>query len=476
MKKIDKLVLHSFVQHLLLAFLVIVFLLLCRQMLVLFDDIIGKGVGIQALAQLFFQFAIFMVPISIPLAVLLSSLMTMGSFSEHFELTALKSIGVSPNRVILPMFSLVCFLSLVAFYANNYLVPKAALNAYSLLYDIKQKKPALDLQAGVFYSDIPGFNIKIGKKYDDGVTLKDIMIYDHREAKFNGKVTLADSGVMSTLKNERYLKLELFNGHFYRDNGLNYENREQEKGGLSRSYFSKSTYLLDVSGFDLVRSSKNRFAGIGKMRNLTQLSHDLDSVQQKLATYAAQAKKEVDNSPKSDSSGKDPGQQDDRVLQLLQERPLTWSIAHTTAERVRSVKAKLQLMNAQREKLIRKRAEFEIQYHKIWAQSAACLVMVLIGGAFGAIIKKGGLGLPVLISVAFFIISYVINMQGEKYAKQSLLDPFWAMWMSNLVLLPVGLFLLWQVREDSKALDIDAGREIWDKIKAKVSKRPLKIT
>ena len=247
MKKIDKLVLHSFVQHLLLAFLVIVFLLLCRQMLVLFDDIIGKGVGIQALAQLFFQFAIFMVPISIPLAVLLSSLMTMGSFSEHFELTALKSIGVSPNRVILPMFSLVCFLSLVAFYANNYLVPKAALNAYSLLYDIKQKKPALDLQAGVFYSDIPGFNIKIGKKYDDGVTLKDIMIYDHREAKFNGKVTLADSGVMSTLKNERYLKLELFNGHFYRDNGLNYENREQEKGGLSRSYFSKSTYLLDVS-------------------------------------------------------------------------------------------------------------------------------------------------------------------------------------------------------------------------------------
>ncbi|MCG8384751.1 MAG: LptF/LptG family permease, partial [Cytophagales bacterium] len=218
MKKLDKLILSSFLGPFFLTFLVVVFILLTQHMLKYFDDIVGKDLGWDVLAQLFFHFAVFMTPIAIPLAILLSSLMTFGNLGEHFELTAIKSAGISLLRALLPIFIFVLGLTVIAFYSNNYFVPKSALEAYSLLYDIKQKKPALDLKQGAFYNGIPDFSIKVNKKHKDGRTLEDIIIYDHRNQNGNKKVTLADSGAMYTILDDRFLKLELFNGHFYFEN------------------------------------------------------------------------------------------------------------------------------------------------------------------------------------------------------------------------------------------------------------------
>jgi lipopolysaccharide export system permease protein len=242
MKKIDKLVLKSFIGPFILTFLVVVFILLMQHMLKYFDDIIGKGLGWDVVGQLLFYFAIFMTPVAMPLAVLLSSLITFGNLGEHFELTAIKSAGISLLRTLQPIFFFVIMLTGMAFYANNYLVPKAALEAYSLLYDIKQKKPALDLREGTFYNGIPDISIKVNKKFpEDDEALKEIIVYDHRKNDGNKEVTIADSGRMSTILNERYLKFELFNGYNYTEGAVN----EREMTGhqnvstesLSRSVF-----------------------------------------------------------------------------------------------------------------------------------------------------------------------------------------------------------------------------------------------
>ena len=199
MKKIDKLILSTFLGPFILTFLVVVFILLTQHMLKYFDDIIGKDLGWDVVGSLLFYFAIFMSPVALPLGVLLSSLITFGNLGEHFEITAIKSLGISLVRSLFPIFGFVLALTVVAFYINNYLVPKAALEAYSLLYDIKQKKPALDLREGSFISSIPDISIKVNKKFPDGKTLKGVIIYDHRGKSGNKEVTIADSGKMSTV-------------------------------------------------------------------------------------------------------------------------------------------------------------------------------------------------------------------------------------------------------------------------------------
>src|SRR5688500_8600553 len=204
MRKIDKLVLKSFIGPFILTFLVVVFILLMQHMMKYFDDIIGKDLGWNVVGQLLFYFAIFMTPVAMPLAVLLSSLITFGNLGEHFELTAIKSAGISLLRTLRPIFIFVLFLSGVAFYVNNYLVTKADLEAYSLLYNIKQKKPALDLREGAFYNGIPDISIKVNKKFPkDEDALKEIIVYDHRKNDGNKEVTIADSGRMFTILNER---------------------------------------------------------------------------------------------------------------------------------------------------------------------------------------------------------------------------------------------------------------------------------
>ena len=253
MKKIDKLILTSFIGPFIMTFLVVVFILLTQHMLKYFDDIIGKDLGWEVLSQLLFYFAIFMTPVAMPLAVLLSALITFGNLGEHFELTAIKSAGISLVRTIQPIFLFVLILTGIAFYINNNLVPKAALEAYSLLYDIKQKKPALDLREGAFYNGLPDVSIKVNQKFPDGITLKDIIVYDHRKNDGNKEVTVADSGRMSTILNERYLKFELFDGYNYTEGASSEKEMTGQKNSkaetLTRSKFDKTQVVFDLSSF-----------------------------------------------------------------------------------------------------------------------------------------------------------------------------------------------------------------------------------
>ena len=542
-----------------MTFLVVVFILLTQHMLKYFDDIIGKDLGWEVLSQLLFYFGIFMTPVAMPLAVLLSALITFGNLGEHFELTAIKSAGISLLRTLRPIFFFVILLTGLAFYINNNLVPRAALEAYSLLYDIKQKKPALDLREGAFYNGLPDISIKVNKKFPDGITLKDIIVYDHRNNDGNKNVTVADSGRMSTILNERYIKFELFNGYNYTEG----DNNEREMTGqknsknenLTRSKFYKEQVVFDLSSFQLSRTDKKWFETNRIMRNLRELDMDIDSInrevlQQELnhflykptyftyynkdsvtmPEYLRKFKKERDSinrykyMPKhqveqeqaavkaetpvkapvlnptarvdrprisstkqldlqrSGENIKEPSlklsvQASDSIsnqtkpdsaflakVDSLYALPVAKYNAQAATNMARQVKSQVLNSNTAIENYQKEKVVFEIQWHKIVANSVMCIAMFLIGAPLGAIIKRGGLGVPFLISILFFIIYYLLNMQGEKLAKQGLISPMTGIWAADVILLLIGFVFLRQARVDARLFDADAYRVVFDKI------------
>jgi lipopolysaccharide export system permease protein len=575
LKKIDKLILSSFAGPFIMTFLVVVFILLTQHMLKYFDDIIGKDLGWDVLGQLLFYFAIFMTPVAMPLAVLLSSLITFGNLGEHFELTAIKSAGISLLRTIRPIFFFVLLLTGIAFYVNNNLVPKAALEAYSLLYDIKQKKPALDLREGSFYNGIPDISIKVNKKFPDGITLKDIIVYDHRKNDGNKEVTIADSGRMSTILNERYLKFELFNGYNYSEGA----NAEKEMTGqknsraetLTRSKFYKEQVVFDLSSFQLSRTDKKWFETNRIMRNLSELDHDIDSLRREmlqqelnhflykptyftyfnkdsitmpdylrafrkerdslnrlkyvpkeaLAAQANAAKGKVhapNNAPgpkrpplnpivgsermttpdsQRRQSGKSQatttasagvlppsqGHVDDSKadsiftarMDSLYGLPPSRNVVQAATNMARQVKSQVLNSNTAIENYQKEKIVFEIQWHKIIASSVMCIAMFLIGAPLGAIIKRGGLGVPFLISIIFFIIYYLLNMQGEKLAKQGIISPMTGIWAADVILLGVGVVFLRQARADARVFDADAYRVFFDHVRQWFVRRKLAL-
>lgn len=573
MKKLDKLILSSFLGPFILTFLVVVFILLMQHMLKYFDDIIGKGLGFDVIGQLLFYFAVFMTPVALPLAVLLSSLMTFGALGEHFELTAIKSAGISLLRTIQPIFFFVLVLTVCAFYINNNLVPKAALEAYSLLYDIKQKKPALDLREGTFYNGIPDISIKVNHKFPDNITLKEVIIYDHRKHDGNKDVTIADSGKMYTILNERYLKLELFNGYNYTEGasaGQDVVGKSVAYGTetLSRSKFAKTQVVFDLSSFGLIRTEKKWFQGNRIMRNLRELDYDLDSLNREkmnyqLSHYAAyrnffnyfsrkdsvplpvdlQHYKNVKDSISLNASSIVPEDQPfsvstespqpsknasdslvvteplakqdsakpavkpptllqqkrarnpERVKQVAQQQEESKRLAmeqkkkriltdsarlakvdsvmslsveksgYTSAvNKARVVKSQLAGTISTLEFYTVDERVFRIQWHKILASSLACIAMFLIGAPLGAIIKKGGLGVPFLVSILFFIVYYLLTMTGEKWAKQGIVSVEVGVWAADVILLFIGLIFLRQARIDARLFEADFYNVVFDKV------------
>jgi lipopolysaccharide export system permease protein len=651
MKKIDKLLLGAFVGPFMMTFLVVVFILLTQHMLKYFDDIIGKGLGFDVIGQLLFYFAIFMTPVALPLAVLLSSLIAFGNLGEHFELTAIKASGISLVRTLRPIFFFVILLTLVAFYANNNLVPKAALEAYSLLYDIKQKKPALDLREGAFYSGIPDISIKVDKKFDDGITLKNVVVYDHRKNDGNKEVTVADSGKMYTILNERYLKFELYRGYNYSENASIQKDAsgrgKSRTESMTRSKFDKSQIVFDLASIQFSRTEKKWFQGNRIMRNLTELNSDMDSIKREILTQrlnyyqyqrsyftylnsmdtvvlppelelhqlyqdsllrakfsrpsvegspdavteenritasdvstdtisapapgvdsagqqietspadtAASATEiqppaEVQAPPRTPSAAPRAGSANPSLETVKAQRPPEKKVSSTRKKRpaseakkrdsllsasgtalskvnrnklsksknfeakeqqtapidsmkapvinkdslfaakvdsifnqepkrenyqgatntARQVKTNIQNTNAGSESFRKELVTFEIQWHKILASSLACVAMFLIGAPLGAIIKKGGLGMPFLVSILFFIIYYVITMQGEKLAKQGSVSPAVGVWMADAILFVIGLLFLRQARADARLFEADFYNVVIYKFKRWMSAR-----
>lgn len=462
MKKLDKLILKSFLGPFFLTFAVVEFILLLQVILKYLDDLVGKDLGGMVIAELLFYFSLNLAPMAFPLAILLSSLMTFGNLGELHELTAIKTSGISLVRVLRPVFIFAIILTVAAFYFHNTIVPKANLRAYSLMWDIRQKKPSLDLKEGSFYNGLPNRSIRVGKKFEDGQTLKDIMIYDHSNGQGNTVVMLADSGKMYTQFNDQYLVLEMFNGKtFVEDKGN--QNTMAQKTGYARQAFSQNKMVVDLSSFQMTRSNSQWFSENKKMKNLVQLAHVTDSLDRQIATETNLLAPNIKPFFTHSSAQQLP---DSVLKKTFNSQPLPAIMlqdVQTAANAARNIKSYTSSYTSRLASIQRERNNYEIEIYLKFTQAFACFIMFLIGAPLGAIIRKGGLGMPVIISIAFFIIYYVLSILGEKWGREGVVPVPLGMWAANIILLPVGLFFLYQARNDSNLLEFD----LWRKISAR---------
>lgn len=463
MKKLDKLILQAFAGPFFLTFAVVQFILLTQYMLKYLDDIIGKDLGGGVLAQLLFFFSILIVPISLPLAVLLSSLMTYGTLGEHQELTAIKTSGISLPRILRPVLLVSVLLAVGAFWFNNTIVPKANLKAYSLLWDVRQQKLALDIREGIFYNGIPGYTIKVDKKLgENGDRLHGVMIYDHSRSTGNSAVILADSGRMFTRFGGQYLSLELFSGTSYVEQP---EANNRSETGFVRQKFNRNLLTFSLASFNLDRTKEELFSENKMMKNLQQLHRYTDSLQRQLGTERLRTATEL-NSYYSHLRVDTTGQTQRRRLAQWQRiplrrlAPLTAGLVQSASDRARNVQSSITSSQIRLAEIARDTNNYRIEIYRKYTQSAAILIMFLIGAPLGSIIKKGGLGVPVLISIIFFIVFYVLSIIGEKYGREGVMPVAIGMWMANLILLPIGLFFLNQARHDSGVLEVDFWRRL----------------
>jgi len=530
MKRLDKLILFSFLGPFVLTFVVVDFILLTVYMLKYFDEFVGKNLGIEVFVELIFYFCINMSPKAFPLAVLLSTLMTYGNLGEHFEITAIKSAGISLVRTFWPIFAFVVMLSGFVFYSNNNLVPMANLKAYQLLYDIRQTKPALDIKPGVFYNGIPNYSIKVNKKYPDDITLKEIIIYDHSDGRGNNTVIMADSGKMYTFGNDRYLMLELFYGTAYQEAvrrrvAQNYQNNRVDP--FTRNSFDERKIVFSLASFDFKQTNEELFATNRLMKNIKQLTADIDSMTWQIFDYKYRIHKntikyfeyhlqDYYRIPENlemqrtvmDSIVLEKARDSARIAQLqrllvlrIKERenqeppPKRLDLVRAKVEGKRKIMAELTWQSQRNKELIVKAAaakvrqnkniikanadriatfERNIDHHNVekykkLAEAVACLIMFTIGAPLGAIIKRGGLGVPVIISIIFYVFYYVVTLTTQKWVKEGLMDPIVGVWSANIILFPLGLIFLRQARNDVRLFETDYYRVVLSRLWSKIT-------
>ena len=462
MKKLDKLILKAFAGPFLLTFAVVEFILLTHTLLKYLDDIVGKDLGTGVLLQLLFFFSILIVPISLPLAVLLSSLMTYGNLGEHHELTAIKASGIALTRILRPVWLVSLVLAGTAFWFNERIVPKANLKAYSLLWDVRQKKLALDIRPGVFYNGIPGYTIKVDRKAGpEKDILMGVMIYDHTQKSGNATVMLADSGRMFTRFGGQYLCFELFRGHTYVEQP---DAQNRAAASFIREGFKRNLMTFSLASFDLNKTKEELFQQNRMMLNIPQLHHSVDSIQKilvrerkvlpaRLGGYYTYLRLDTTGRAQNKKLAK-------LVVSPRRLAPLTASQVEQALSRARNVQSFVTSSSQHLYEVARDSAEFRIEVYRKYTQSTAVLLMFLIGAPLGAIIKKGGLGVPILVSILFFIIFYVFDTMGSKYGRDFVLPVGVGMWLSNSVLFPFGMFFLYQAYNDSGLLEMDFWRRL----------------
>ncbi len=468
MKKLHKLVITSYIGPFIVTFFISLFILLMQFLWKYIDDLVGKGLEWYVIAELLFYFTATFVPLALPLAVLLSSIMTMGKMGEHYELVAFKSAGISLRRILWPMVMISMVLVIAAFYFSNNVLPAANLKGLSLLYDVRQQRPAFNITEGIYYHGIDNFVIRVDEKDDGGQTLRGIKIYDHSDRKGNVNLTIAEWGNMAVTEDKRYLVLTLYNGTNYQEDAdLGPLERTRP---FQRTHFRKQVQKFDLSMFDLARTDENLFRGNFRMLNISQLIHFEDSLSHQLdrrkesfiRTYKRRFHHLMQLQENVDSvmfSSTEPMNDTFRFADtdyLIKSDIDVRQVYANTMDMVRTNRSQTNMSHEDFRQRKRTLARYQIEFHRKFTLSFACIVLFLIGAPLGAIIRKGGFGLPLVISVLLFVVFHVISMMGEKFVREGVLEAHQGMWLAPTALLPVGILLTIKATTDSSLLDTDS--------------------
>ena len=483
LKKLNIYIIKQYIGTFIFTFFVAIFILLMQFLWTWVDEFIGKGVEFAVMFKLLFYTSVTFVPMALPLAILLSSLMCFGNLGEYYELVAMKASGISTWKVMRPLLYFSLTMSVLGFFFSNNVMPVANLRMQSTLYDVSHKKMTLEIPEGVFYRGIDKYVIKVAKKSKDGNWMYDVMIYDHTDGKGNVKVTVADSGYMAMTPSQREMIFTLYDGYNYSEviDDKDYRTRRP----FQKMSFKKQLVSFDMSQFDMKHMSEDAFKKHQTMLNIKQLNIAIDSLNiayeekmqrnnevllgrfQYLNTDKANFAK-ADNKLKKRQGDT---MSDDTIKAFnwplisnlpAKEQQSVVSIATTSTTNMKE--SINNTSNNMRRDRINIRKHEQVLNQK-FTLSVACILFFFIGAPLGAIIRKGGLGMPVVVSVVFFVIYYVITIIGERVAVNGDMSVFVGAWISSIVLFPVGIFLTFKATTDAALLDAESWKKFFSKRK-----------
>lgn len=474
MKKLYKYILKSFIGTFIFTFFIAVFILLMQFLWTYLDDLVGKGLGFDVLGKLIFYTAITFVPMAMPLAILLSSLMCFGNLGEFYELVAMKASGISVWKIMRPLLIFSIAMSLTAFVFSNNVLPVATLKSKTLLRDVRKQKMSFDIPEGMFYKGIDGYTIRAGKKGADGSTLYDMMIYDHTAYKGNIKVTIADSATIALAPSQKEIVFTLYHGYNY--NEVIDDKEYKARRPFEKMKFDKQYVSFDISDFDMTQSDGSALKGHQSMLNINQLIIAIDSLEQSSAERHISYKNSFKNRLQHLSSKDIVSSTKNKKVDIDTITVFKWPLLDNFGENEKKsiINISISATKNQIDNIDLNIRDFERQdinirkhqqvMHEKFSLSIACLLFFFIGAPLGAIIRKGGLGLPIVISVVFFVIYYIITITSQRIAVAGDMPIFLGVWLSSIIILPIGIFLTVKATTDSALLDRDSWKKTFRKI------------
>lgn len=461
-----------------LTFFIVSFVFLMNFLWKYVDDLVGKGLSLNVILELLWYAFATTIPMSLPLSTLLAAIMTMGNLGENNELLAMKSAGISLPRIMLPLTILVVFIAIGSFFASNNLVPYASKKMNTVLYDIKKQKQTIEFQDGAFFNGIDEMSIRVGHQDKETGLLTDVLIYDtSQNNKGTMSTTIADSGYIKLSDDKKYLLVTLFHGERY-ETTRNYKWLDENE--LTHQTFEEQHAMLQMEGFDFERSNSESFSNASQTKSITRLERDIDSLNIVVSrditrSYEPLLKNNLlqydpvvmglTDSIKTDYSYRQPlSFYDDMArLNLYQEKELL-NLALTKARSSGDmINYEEDMVKSNLNDLYRN----EIEWHRKVSLPVSIMIFFLIGAPLGAIIRKGGLGMPVVVSVLFFVFYYIVSMSGEKMARDGISSAFEGMWLSSFILLPIALYLIYKSTNDSNLFNVDWYRIQFAKLKTK---------
>ncbi len=462
-----------------MTFAISLFFLLMQFIWLWVDELIGKGLSVIVILKILYYAAAMLVPMALPLAVLLASVMTFGNLSEHFELTAMKTSGISLWRIMSSLIYFIIVLSIGAFFFSNNVLPYTNLKYAQLLYDVSRKRPEMSIKTGVFNNEIDGFSIKVDKKNPKTGMMYSFMIYDHTKRKGNKKVTVADSGQISITKDQKNMIISLYNGSNYNEmKEKNTPGKNKKEYPFRRDRFTKETIIFQLPDNSLKKSNDRMFKKHYEIMNTSQLSVVIDSLskeytsrrnqfQDRLLEYSYfKYEPKVLNKKEStkfinDSirKYKEPDKLAtiynlDSIYNTLDNKNKL-AVIRGASKSVKIIKSNIENNGQSLQNRLKWLRKHQLAWYKKFSLSFACLVFFFVGAPLGAIIRKGGFGLPFLVSIILFMFYYVLYIMGEKSATEDVLPVFVGAWLASGILFPLGVFITYKATKDSKIVNTD---------------------
>ena len=483
LKKLNIYIIRQYIGTFIFTFVVAIFILLMNFLWTWVDELIGKGVEFAVMFKLLFFTSVTFVPMALPLAILLSSLMCFGNLGEYYELVAMKASGISTWKVMRPLLYFSLIMSVMGFFFSNNVMPVANLKMQSTLYDVTHKKMTLEIPEGVFYRGLDKYVIKVAKKSKDNNWMYDVMVYDHTDDRGNVKVTVADSGYMAMTPSQREMILTLYDGYNYNEmiDDKDYRNNRP----FQKMSFKRQIVTFDMSQFDMKHMSEDAFKKHQTMLNIKQLNIAIDSLNVAYDSRTAHNNEALLNRFQNLNNSPEVFMRADKKLKKKQGNTVSndtistfvWPLINSLPEKERQPVISMALssttnmkesatvtINSMRRDRTNIKKHEQVLNQK-FTLSVACLLFFFIGAPLGAIIRKGGLGMPVVVSVVFFVIYYVITIIGERVAVNGDMPVFLGAWISSIVLFPVGIFLTFKATTDAALLDAESWRKFFTKRK-----------